>query len=120
MQIIVTMEKMLCAKPDNKWYFFRALLGGDGVPETTVICKGAMGWQPQEMETLSLVGDWVEYKGNGSSSSRARNLRFRLIREASSIMSANAHTASASPPNRRSGTRVTRTGAIFSAGKSAR
>lgn len=63
MQIIVTMEKMLCAKPDNKWYFFRALMGGDGVPETTVICKGSMGWQPREMETLALVGDFVEYKG---------------------------------------------------------
>lgn len=63
MQIIVTMERMLCAKPDNKWYFFRALMGGDGVPETTVICKGVMGWQPGEMETLALIGDWTLYKG---------------------------------------------------------
>lgn len=63
MQIIVTMERMLCAKPDNKWYFFRALMGGDGVPENTVICKGSMGWQPREMEALALVGDFVEYKG---------------------------------------------------------
>lgn len=63
MQITVNMEKMLCAKPDNKWYFFRALMGGDGVAETTIICKGSMGWHPQEMETLSLIGDFVEYKG---------------------------------------------------------
>lgn len=63
MQIIVTMERMLCAKPTNKWYFFRATMGGDGVPETTIVCKGAMGWQPQELETLALIGEFVEYKG---------------------------------------------------------
>lgn len=60
---MVTMERMLCAKPENHWYFFRSTMGGDGRPETAVICKGNMGWQPQEMETLSLVGDFVEYKG---------------------------------------------------------
>ena len=63
MQLIVTMERMLCAKPDTKWYFFRATMGGDGAPETTVICKGSMGWQPGEMETLALLGDWTVYKG---------------------------------------------------------
>lgn len=63
MQIIVTMERMLRAKPESKWYFFRALMGGDGVPENTVICKGCMNWQPQEMETLALAGEFVEYKG---------------------------------------------------------
>jgi len=63
MQLLITMEKMLAAKPDRKWYFFRANMGGDGTPETSVICKGSMGWQPQEMETLSLTGDWVVYKG---------------------------------------------------------
>lgn len=63
MQLLITMEKMLAAKPDRKWYFFRATMGGDGTPETSVICKGSMGWQPQEMETLSLTGDWVVYKG---------------------------------------------------------
>lgn len=63
MQLLITMEKMLAAKPDRKWYFFRASMGGDGTPETSVICKGSMGWQPQEMETLSLTGDWVVYKG---------------------------------------------------------
>lgn len=57
------MERMLCAKPERHWYFFRSTMGGDGRPETAVICKGSMGWQPQEMETLSLVGDFVEYKG---------------------------------------------------------
>ena len=63
MQIIVTMERMLCAKPDTRWYFFKGVMGGDGAPETTVICKGSMGWQPGEMETLALVGDWTVYKG---------------------------------------------------------
>ena len=67
MQIIVTMEKMLCAKPDNKWYFFRALMGGDGVPETTVICKGSMGWQPREMEL-----DGIANRCNGQTSSGVR------------------------------------------------
>ena len=63
MQIVVTMERMLCAKPDRHWYFFKGLMGGDGVPETTIVCKGAMGWQPGEMETLALIGDWTVYKG---------------------------------------------------------
>jgi len=63
MQIIVTMERMLCAKPDSHWFFFKGLMGGDGTPETTIVCKGAMGWQPAEMETLALIGDWVIYKG---------------------------------------------------------
>lgn len=63
MQIIVTMERMLCAKPEKHWYFFRSTMGGNGQPETSLVCKGGMGWQPQEMETLALVGDFVEYKG---------------------------------------------------------
>lgn len=63
MQIVVTMEKMLCAKPDNRWYFFRGLMGGNGEPEQTVICKGSMAWNPGEKETLALIGDWTLYKG---------------------------------------------------------
>lgn len=63
MQITVTMEKMLCAKPDGKWYFFRGCMGGDGQPETSVICKGSMSWEPGIMETLSLTGEWTVYKG---------------------------------------------------------
>ena len=63
MQITVTMEKMLCAKPEGKWYFFRGYMGGDGQPETSVICKGSMSWQPGIMETLSLTGEWTVYKG---------------------------------------------------------
>lgn len=63
MQITVTMEKMLCAKPEGKWYFFRGYIGGDGQPETSVICKGSMPWQPGIMETLSLTGEWTVYKG---------------------------------------------------------
>ncbi len=63
MEIIVTMERMLKAKPESKWYFFRGVMGGDGVSESTIICKGCMGWEPQEMETLSLSGSFVEYKG---------------------------------------------------------
>lgn len=63
MQLLVTMEKMLCAKPDRHWYFFRATTGGETAPETSVICKGAMHWTPAEMETLSLIGEYVVYKG---------------------------------------------------------
>ena len=63
MQIIVTIDRMLCARPESRWYFFRATMGGDGAPETTVICKGSMAWQPGEMETLALIGDWCVYKG---------------------------------------------------------
>ena len=63
MQIIVTLDRMLCARPESRWYFFRATMGGDGAPETTIICKGSMAWQPGEMETLALVGDWCVYKG---------------------------------------------------------
>ena len=63
MQLLVTMEKMLCAKPDRHWYFFRATTGGENAPETSVICKGAMHWTPAEMETLSLIGEYVVYKG---------------------------------------------------------
>lgn len=58
MQITITMERMLCAKPDSKWYFFRGDMGN-----TAIACKGSMGWQPQEQETLALLGDFVEYKG---------------------------------------------------------
>ena len=50
---------MLCARPESKWYFFRAVLD-DG---RTVICKGSMNWEPRVMETLSLIGEWVVYKG---------------------------------------------------------
>lgn len=63
MQIIVTVERMLCARPDSRWYFFKATMGGDGAPETTIVCKGSMAWQPGEMETLALIGDWCVYKG---------------------------------------------------------
>ena len=63
MQLLVTMEKMLCAKPERHWYFFRAVTGGDTAPETSVICKGVMHWTPAEMETLSLIGEYVVYKG---------------------------------------------------------
>lgn len=63
MQLLITMEKMLAAKPDRKWYFFRAVMGGDGTPETSVICKGSMGWEPQPLETLALIGEWVVYRG---------------------------------------------------------
>lgn len=63
MQLLITMEKMLSAKPDRKWYFFRGSMGGNGTPETSVICKGSMGWEPKVMETLSLTGEWVVYKG---------------------------------------------------------
>ena len=63
MQLEVTLEKMLCAKPEAKWFFFRAEIGGNGSPETSVICKGRMAWQPSPMETLALTGDWVIYRG---------------------------------------------------------
>ncbi|MBQ9502872.1 MAG: AAA family ATPase [Lentisphaeria bacterium] len=78
MQITVTMERMLCAKPDTRWYFFRGLMGGDGAPETTVICKGSMGWQPGEMETLALIGDWTVYKGERQFQFRSAKLTLPL------------------------------------------
>ena len=78
MQILVTMERMLCAKPESRWYFFRGTLGGDGAPETTVICKGSMAWQPGEMETLALVGDWTVYKGERHFQFRSAKLTLPL------------------------------------------
>ncbi|MBO4304640.1 MAG: AAA family ATPase [Lentisphaeria bacterium] len=70
MQLLVTMEKMLCAKPDSHWYFFRATTSET---ETSVICKGSMHWTPGEMETLSLMGEYVVYKGE-------RQFQFRSAR----------------------------------------
>ncbi len=63
MQINITVEKMLAPRPEKKWYYFRAIMGGDGSPETSVICKGRVGWEPQPMETLTLAGEWVVYRG---------------------------------------------------------
>ena len=54
---------MLAPRPEKKWYYFRAIMGGDGSPETSVICKGRVGWEPQPMETLTLAGEWVVYRG---------------------------------------------------------
>ena len=63
MQIDITVEKMLAPRPEKKWYYFRAVMGGNGVPETSVICKGRMSWEPQPLETLALIGEWVVYRG---------------------------------------------------------
>ena len=41
MQIEVTVERILFAKPETKWYFFRATHD-----EATLICKGSMSWTP--------------------------------------------------------------------------
>jgi len=78
MQILVTLDRMLCARPDSRWYFFRATMGGDGVPETSVICKGSMAWQPGEMETLALIGDWTVYKGERQFQFRTAKLTLPL------------------------------------------
>jgi len=78
MQLMVTMERMLCAKPESRWYFFRGVMGGDGTPETSVICKGSMGWQPGEMETLALIGDWTVYKGERQFQFRSAKLTLPL------------------------------------------
>ena len=63
MNITITIEKMLCAKKENNWYFFRGCLTNFEGQHTSVICKGSMSWCPQLMETLTLVGDYVTYKG---------------------------------------------------------
>lgn len=73
MQIEVTVERMLCAKKEKKWYFFRAAMGN-----TSVICKGGMGWEPQVLETLALVGDWVEYRGERHFQFKAAKLTLPL------------------------------------------
>lgn len=78
MQITVTMEKMLRAKPESHWFFFRGSMGGDGVPETTIICKGSMSWQPGELETLALIGDWTVYKGERQFQFRSAKLTLPL------------------------------------------
>ena len=64
MKLNITVEKILCAKVERKWYFFRAsVTPEDGSPEYTILCKGSMQWTPQLMETISLIGDFVTYKG---------------------------------------------------------
>lgn len=63
MQLTVTVEAVKYANPTSKWFLLRCLMGGDGQPETTVICKGTLGWTPNVMETLTLTGEWVVYKG---------------------------------------------------------
>ena len=63
MQLTVTVEAVKYANPTSKWYLLRCMRGGDGQPETTVICKGTLGWTPNKMETLTLTGEWVVYKG---------------------------------------------------------
>ena len=63
MQLTVTVEAVKYANPTSKWYLLRCMMGGDGQPETTVICKGTLGWTPNKMETLTLTGEWVVYKG---------------------------------------------------------
>lgn len=57
MLLTVTVERMLCARPN--WYFFKAALA-DG---RSLICKGNMSWEPRIMETISLEGEFVVYKG---------------------------------------------------------
>lgn len=73
MQIEVTVERILFAKPETKWYFFRATHD-----EATLICKGSMSWTPSEMETLSLVGDYVVYKGERQFQFRTAKLTLPL------------------------------------------
>lgn len=63
MQIIVTVDKIRYANPDSRWYLFKGITGGDGQPETSVICKGTLNWQPNVMETIALTGEWVVYHG---------------------------------------------------------
>ena len=63
MQLTVTVEAVKYANPTSKWYLLRCMMGGDGQPETSVICKGTLGWMPNKMETLTLTGEWVVYKG---------------------------------------------------------
>lgn len=59
MVLNVTLERMLCAKKESSWYFFRAVTE-DG---KSLICKGSMCWEPRVMETLALSGEWIVYKG---------------------------------------------------------
>ena len=55
----ITVERVLCSRPAQKWY----LLRGETQSGNSTICKGTMEWEPREMETLKLSGEFVTYKG---------------------------------------------------------
>ena len=78
MQITVTVDVVRYANPTSKWYLFRAIMGGDGQPETAVMCKGTLGWTPNVMETLQLTGEWVVYKGERQFQFRGAKLSLPL------------------------------------------
>lgn len=78
MQIVVTVERIRYANPDSRWYLFRGTMGGDGQPETSVTCKGTLNWQPNEMETLALTGEYVVYKGERQFQFKAAKLTLPL------------------------------------------
>lgn len=59
MNMTITIDKLLCSRPAQKWYLFRA----ETESGNSVICKGSMEWEPREMETLKLSGEFVVYKG---------------------------------------------------------
>lgn len=59
MNITVTIERVLCSRPAQKWYLLRC----ESQSGSSVICKGTMEWEPREMETLKLSGEFVTYKG---------------------------------------------------------
>ena len=59
MNITITVEKVLCSRPAQKWY----RLHGSTESGNSTICKGTMEWEPREMETLKLSGEFVIYKG---------------------------------------------------------
>lgn len=63
MRITVTVEKMLCAREETDWYFFKGSRMEEELLGASVVCKGCIPWYPQDGECLELVGDWDAYKG---------------------------------------------------------
>ena len=78
MQLLITIDQVRYRNAESGWCLLKATMGGDGQPETSVICKGTLAWPPEPLETLVLTGEWVTYKGERQFQFRGAKLSLPL------------------------------------------